>query len=76
MRLAVLVFVLVFLAAGVSQAQAPTLQLALQEAQANLSKRAQALAASDVYKDWEAAKKHVATVEALVKADEAKTGSK
>lgn len=58
---------------SVAEAQAPaSLQKALQEAQANLAKRAAALQASDVLKDYEAAKAHVETLTALIKAEAAK----
>ena len=62
---------IVALSVGLSaQAQAPaTLQGALKEAQANLSRRAAALQASEVYKDYEAAKAHVETLTALIKAE-------
>ena len=64
--LLIVAFVLV---GSVAQAQAPTLAIALEQAKANLAKRATALQASDVFKDYEAAKALVATVEALVKAE-------
>jgi hypothetical protein len=74
-----LIVIGLLLLGGVAEAQAPpSLLVALQQAQANLTKRAAALQASDVYKDFEAAKAHVETLAALVKASEAKpeTGSK
>jgi hypothetical protein len=66
-----LLIVACVLLGSVAQAQAPTLAGALKEAQANLTRRAAALQASEVYKDYEAAKAHVETLTALVKADEA-----
>jgi hypothetical protein len=61
---------ILFALGAVTQAQAPpSLALALQQAQANLAKRAAALQASDVFKDYEAAKAHVETLTALVKAE-------
>jgi hypothetical protein len=55
----------------------PSLQVALQEAQWLLAKRKAALQASDVFKEYDAARTHVATLTALVAAEKPKeTGSK
>lgn len=82
MRRLVIGLLLVVLVAPVSAqapAQPPTLQKALQEAQVLLAARAAELQASEVLKNYNAAKAHVETLTALVRAEAAKaqeTGSK
>jgi hypothetical protein len=68
--------VVLVLVGSVASAQAPpSWSLALQQAQANLARRVQALQSSEVFKDYEAAKAHVETLTALVAAEKA-NGSK
>lgn len=70
------VLVVALVVAPVVYAQAPapprapvTLAAALEEAQRNFARRNAALLASDVYRDYDEARKHVETLAALVAAD-------